>query len=92
MGSNVVELVNQNSGKAVDVYNSSTTAGAVVDQYTLSGNNNQRWTVVSKGSGDYELINVNSNMALDVVGASKTEGALIDQYTTSGNANQLWEF
>ncbi|MBA2681989.1 MAG: RICIN domain-containing protein [Ktedonobacteraceae bacterium] len=83
------KIVSVNSGKALDVVGGSTANGALVDQWTDSGANNQKWNIVAVGSY-YKLISVNSGKALDVVGGSTANGALVDQWTDSGTNNQQW--
>jgi hypothetical protein len=93
LGSNYVELINVNSGMALEVNGQSKTTGvANIDQWPYNGGNNQRWLVVSEGSGYYELVNENSGDALDVPKDSTTEGTDLDQWPPSDTANQLWSF
>ena len=42
-GGGLVSLVNRQSGLAMDVWNASTADGARISQYTLTGNDNQRF-------------------------------------------------
>ncbi|MFL6416064.1 MAG: RICIN domain-containing protein, partial [Bryobacteraceae bacterium] len=39
-------LLNRGSGKALDVVNGSTAAGALIQQYTFVGGANQQWSLV----------------------------------------------
>ncbi len=86
------KIINRNSGLAMDVKGASTANGAVVQQYTYGGGNNQRWTVTNVGGGQYKIIGVQSGLALDVVGAGTANGTAIDIWPYGGGANQLWSF
>ena len=41
------EITNKTSGKALDVYESSTADGGSVDQWTYSGSTNQLWSITA---------------------------------------------
>ena len=83
------KLINRNSGKALDVKESSTANGADVIQWSAGSGNNQKWVITNMGNG-YKLINVNSQKALDVYNNSTAEGADVIQWTDSGQNNQRW--
>lgn len=83
------KLINRESGKALDVYNSSTADGADVIQWSTGSGNNQKWVITNMGNG-YRLINVNSKKALDVYNTSTENGADVIQWTDNGQKNQLW--
>ncbi|SEO12741.1 RICIN domain-containing protein [Paenibacillus sp. OV219] len=85
------QLVNINSGKALDVLNSGTTDGTNVQIYTDNNTNAQKWTITSNGDGTYRLINPNSGKALDVNNGGTTDGTNVQIYSyTSGAAKQKW--
>jgi hypothetical protein len=83
-------ISNKNSGMLLDVSGASKTAGASVIQWNNNNGANQKWTLVSVGSGYFNIINQNSGMYLDVTGASTTAGANIIQSASSGGASQQW--
>ena len=83
------KLINRNSGKALDVKESSTANGADVIQWSAGSGNNQKWVITNMGNG-YKLINVNSQKALDVYNSSTAEGADVIQWTDNGQNNQRW--
>ena len=56
----IYNIVNRNSGQAVDVGGGNTANGSPVDQYTINGGANQEWTVTSVGGGIYKIIGVQS--------------------------------
>ncbi|WP_137288421.1 glycoside hydrolase family 11 protein [Natronorubrum halophilum] len=80
-------IQNGNSGKALDVANSSTDDGANVQQYSYGGGSNQQWNVEDTGNG-YRIENVNSGKALDVANSSTDDGANVQQYSDGGSDNQ----
>lgn len=86
------EMVNANSGLALEVYGRATTNGANVDQWEENGGANQQWTFSSLGSGLYQIVNVNSGLALEVSGSgqSASDGANVDQWAWLGGSNQQW--
>jgi len=82
-------LINQNSGKVVDVSNCSTANGGNIQQWSDLGNNCQKFTFVATGNY-YEIVNVNSGKCLDDWAWSTSDGGNIAQYTCTGGNNQLW--
>jgi Ricin-type beta-trefoil lectin domain-like/HYR domain/Secretion system C-terminal sorting domain len=58
------KIVNRNSGKVLDVSGWSTSNNGVIQQYTYGGGNNQKWRIVSVGSGFYKIVNVHSGKVL----------------------------
>jgi hypothetical protein len=85
------KIVNQNSGKVLDVTSGSMDNGAKIIQYTDHGGTNQHWRIVDVGSYK-KLINRNSGKVLEVCQASTDNAAVIAQYTDNGGANQQWLF
>jgi glycosyl hydrolase family 62/ricin-type beta-trefoil lectin protein len=82
------ELVNRNSGKALDVCSVSTADGACIQQWARSGGANQQWQFVDAGGGFYRLRARHSGKALDVASASTADGATIHQWSDHGGTNQ----
>jgi endo-1,4-beta-xylanase len=83
-------LVNRNSGKALDVYNFSTSDGGRITQWTRSTNNNQQWQFVDSGSGYYRIRSRHSGKVLDVSNWSTANGAAIIQWADHNGNNQQW--
>ncbi|MFG2727228.1 RICIN domain-containing protein [Streptomyces canus] len=81
-------LVNRNSGKALDVSDTSTADGARVSQWTRHDGANQQWQFVDSGGGFYRLKARHSGKVLDVAGASTADGAAIQQWADQNGANQ----
>lgn len=78
-------IQNVDSGKVLDVANSSTDDRANVQQYEYWGGDNQQWNVEDTGNG-YRIENANSGNVLDVAGDS--DGANVQQYSDHGGDNQ----
>lgn len=93
-------MVNEYSGKCLDISGASTADGAAVIQYTCSGATNQQFTlnpVTALGSSkDYQLVAVHSGKCVDVSNISTAPGARIHQWTCdpasdlSTKKNQIW--
>ncbi|GAB4001017.1 ricin-type beta-trefoil lectin domain protein [Glycomyces albus] len=90
-GGDVVDLVNRNSGKCVDVVSGSTDDGAEIIQYDCHGGDNQQWLLQDVGGGYYEIVSVASGKCIDVDGVSTANNARIIQWTCNGGQNQQWE-
>ena len=84
------KIVSRSSGKVLDVPGASTADGAIIEQWTDNGGQNQQWSLVSVGSGYYKIVSRSSGKVLDVPGASTANGAHIQQWTDNGAANQQW--
>jgi hypothetical protein len=85
------EVVNRNSGKALDVCNVSTADGACIQQYARWGGENQQWQFVDAGGGYYRLRARHSGKALDVHNWSTANGTPIVQWSDHGGNNQQWQ-
>ncbi|MEU6721286.1 endo-1,4-beta-xylanase [Nonomuraea sp. NPDC046802] len=83
-------LVNRNSGKALDVYNSSTADGGRITQWTRNNGNQQQWQFVSSESGWYRLKSRLSGKVLDVYNFSTANGGAIVQWADGNGTNQQW--
>ncbi|MEU0546585.1 endo-1,4-beta-xylanase [Micromonospora sp. NPDC005979] len=81
-------LINRNSGKALDVYERSTTDGARIDQWTRNDGAWQQWQFVDSGSGYYRLKSRNSGKVLDVYNRSTADSAAVVQWTDGNGTNQ----
>jgi Ricin-type beta-trefoil lectin domain-like len=83
------EIVNRNSGEALDISGASKANGGVAIQWPYSGGANQQWQEVSVNGG-YKLINRNSGLLLADPGWSKSTGTQLDQWSDGNGANQWW--
>jgi endo-1,4-beta-xylanase len=81
-------LVNRTSGKALDVYNLSTSDGARITQWTRNDQAQQQWQFVSSGAGLYRLTSKHSGKVLDVQNRSIADGGVIVQSTDANAAGQ----
>jgi hypothetical protein len=84
------QIVNGNSGLALEVAGSATNNDGNVDQSAYAGGSNQQWTISSLGNGFYKIINVNSGMALEIGDSSTANGGNADQSSYNGGNNQQW--
>jgi Ricin-type beta-trefoil lectin domain len=82
----LVRIVNQHSGKCMDVAGASAADQAKVQQYQCNDGKNQIW--ILEGNG--EIVSQNSDKCLDVPNSSPADNVLVQQYTCNGGTNQLW--
>lgn len=78
----IVKIVNEYSGLALEIEGEATTEGTRADQYTDTGGDHQRWRLKPASSGNegfYNIDNVHSTMSLEVVNYSTEPGAEIVQ-------------
>ena len=88
------EIININSGKCMEVYQSEITNYAPVDQYTCNSSQTQYWTAYTVGTlygqpVDY-FKNFHSSLCLDVFHSGTTDGTAVDQYSCNGTGAQLF--
>src|SRR5260370_18286281 len=86
-------VVDVNSGLALDDTNGSTSNGTVMQQWALnSGSSNQQWQGNSAGGGYYTLTNRTSGLVLDLTGGGLGDGVNIQQCAaSSGDINQQFQ-
>jgi endo-1,4-beta-xylanase len=83
-------LLNRNSGKALDVYNLSTSDGGRITQWSRNNGNQQQWQFVDSGGGYYRVKSRHSGKVLDVYNFSTVNGAPIVQWADGNGQNQQW--
>ena len=85
-------LVNKESGKCLDVKDSSGTDGAQALQLTCNDGASQQWSVDYLANGYYRLLNRNSGKTLEAAGGpgATQDGATIQQASWVRGANQQW--
>ena len=83
------EIVNVNSGKALDVRNAVAENNAIVQQYSRNNSQAQRWFIRDSGAG-YYLQSALGNWVLDLSGGNTADGAAIRLYAPNGTASQLF--
>lgn len=81
-------LVNRQSGKVLDVRDTSTADGAVIQQWSRNDGPWQQWRFLDAGSGYYQLQARHSGKVLDVWGWSTADGGELRQYADLDGANQ----
>lgn len=81
-------LVAEHSGKLLDISGVSTAAGALLQQWTATGGQNQQFDFLDSGDGYYRVRARHSGLVLQV--ASSASGADISQQPDSGAATQQW--
>jgi hypothetical protein len=73
----------------MEVENASQSNGAMVEQRTYNGGNNQKWSLTSNGS--YFVIKAkHSGKAMSVENSSSSNGASVQQRGTGSNFNEQW--
>ncbi|MCU7730854.1 ricin-type beta-trefoil lectin domain protein [Actinoplanes sp. KI2] len=79
------EIVGGQSGRCVDVPNSSTTNGTQLQLYDCWGGTNQLWTSTSS-----KQLTVYGNKCLDANAKGTTNGTAVIIYDCNGQTNQQW--
>jgi hypothetical protein len=85
-------VTNRNSGRVMDVINSSVANNAEIKQWGWNSGANQRWEFRDAGGGYVNVVNQNSGKCLDVASSSTADGANVIQYTCGGGTNQQWQW
>ncbi|MBK3575248.1 RICIN domain-containing protein [Streptomyces sp. MBT65] len=83
-------VTNYNSGKCLDVPESSGDDGQGLEQYACNGGRNQQWALQATDSGYYLLVNLNSGKCADVRQSSQADNAVVNQYGCTRDLNQQW--
>ncbi|SBT50518.1 endo-1,4-beta-xylanase [Micromonospora auratinigra] len=78
------KIVGSQSGRCIDVPNSSRTNGTRVQLYDCHGQTNQQWTYTSSR----QLTVYGGSMCLDAAGTGN--GSAVQVYSCNGQANQQW--
>lgn len=89
---NVFTIADGNTGKLLNVAGCSTADAAIVDLWTASGADCQRWRIDPIGAGAYKIIGAGSGKSLDVAGCSPDAGANVIIWPFHGGACQRWYF
>ncbi|MGK5733214.1 RICIN domain-containing protein [Streptomyces sp. URMC 124] len=82
--------VNRNSGKCLEIENSSKSNGARAQQWDCSRQPGSKWMVTSSDGVYVNIINVNSGKCLEVADSRRDDGAPVQQWTCAGNDTQKW--
>lgn len=90
-GSTFTEIINQNSGLAVDIPGNTNSHGVILQQWTPGGGQAQRWTFNSVGNNTWTIQNPFNNLVWDDYGWNTNAGAFVDQWDNTGAAVQQWK-
>ncbi|MGL1934486.1 MAG: RICIN domain-containing protein [Fibrobacterales bacterium] len=85
------KLINNRSGKALDVAGLATYNGGTIHQWDYVGGQNQQWNFTHQGDGSYSIVNLLSGKAVDVKDNGTWNGNAIQQWDFHGNDNQKWD-
>ncbi|MEV6798955.1 ricin-type beta-trefoil lectin domain protein [Micromonospora rifamycinica] len=80
-----VMIAGGQSGRCIDVANSSTSNGARLQLWDCHGNSNQRWTHTAN-----RTLTVYGNKCLDASGSGTSNGTVVHIWDCNGGANQQW--
>lgn len=89
--SGTYQIVNSNSGLALDTQGAGTAQGTLVDQATLSSGTDQSWQLTPAGSGLYKIVNKASGLLLGITNSSTSAGATALIWGDNGTADHLWQ-
>nr|WP_277426244.1 RICIN domain-containing protein [Streptomyces sp. ADI92-24] len=89
----VFQLVNRQSGRAMDIPNASTAAGTGAVQYTPSSAANQQFRFTPVGGGVYEIYTTHATtpLALGISGGGSADGAKLIQWQSLHDTNMQWK-
>jgi hypothetical protein len=82
-------IINNYTGKALDVPHSTRKGGERIIQWEKNKRWNQRWQFQRQGQGVI-IKSLLNGLCLDISGESKKNGAEVIQWTCSGKSNQIW--
>jgi hypothetical protein len=85
------KIVNQNSGKVLEISANSTVNGGLAQQWDYISTPSQKWTLTDAGGGYCKLTNQNSGKALEIGGNSTVNGARAQQWDYIGTPSQQWQ-
>lgn len=86
----VYNLINTNSGNALDIAGGGVADGTNVQVWTINGNAAQLWRLDANADGSYTLINPQSAKALDVAWAGTADGTNVAIANPNGGGAQKW--
>ena len=86
------KILARHSGKAIDAAGAATADGTQIQQWSYNGGNNQRWTLLDRGSSQFSIIGVASGKAIDASGSGTANGTKVQLWTYGGGNNQKWTF
>ena len=90
VGEEYYEIVNANSGKALDIKNGWGTNGSNVQQYNRNWTPAQQWLIVDMGNGKYVIASALQEYALDVSCGNPSAGNNVQIWESNGSTAQRW--
>ncbi|WP_370949002.1 RICIN domain-containing protein [Amycolatopsis sp. cg5] len=91
LGNDKYNLKNRNSGKCLDVYNSTLDNQGGIIQHTCHGGLNQQWEFTTDNTGaNYALRAAHSAKVLDAKGHGTANATLLQQFADKAEGNQRW--
>jgi rhamnogalacturonan endolyase len=84
------ELVNVNSGLALNVSGATTTNGTPIIQWPNPGAANSLWSLQPSGNGYFQIVNQNSGKDVVVLNEATTNGAPIIQWSFGKTGDDQW--
>ncbi|MDR0501102.1 MAG: RICIN domain-containing protein [Coriobacteriales bacterium] len=91
VGNGYYNIINVNSGLALDISGARIANGAEVIQWPLNGSDNQKWSLVATADGAYMIASaLNSNYVLDINGGGEFSGSKLIIWKRHGGTNQKW--
>ncbi|MEV7730451.1 RICIN domain-containing protein [Streptomyces sp. NPDC087917] len=82
---------NVNSGKCLEITNSSKDNGALAQQWTCGSQGGAQWEYrPTATAGVYQIVNVSSGKCLEITNSSKDNGARAQQYTCYDIPTMQW--
>ena len=85
------QIINKNSGLALDTLNAATAQGTSVVQATSTTGTDQNWTLTAAGSGLYKIVNQKSGLLLGITNAGTSDGGTALIWGDNGTADHLWQ-
>lgn len=83
-------IVNQTSGRSIDVAGGRTSNGTTVQLYSQNNTAAQKWYFERDTEGYYTLKNINSGRYLDVANASQLSGSTVQIWDGNTTCAQKW--
>ncbi|THA76248.1 RICIN domain-containing protein [Streptomyces sp. A0592] len=85
------QIRNANSGKCLEIVNSSKDNSAIAQQWTCGTQPGAKWEFrPTATAGVHQIVNVNSGKCLEIINSSKDNGARAQQYTCRDIPTMLW--
>lgn len=87
---NRFRLINEKSGKAIDVEGGSTENSGNIVQTAVGSGASQEWSFNYNGAGFFRVTNQKSGKIIDVPDESTADGVELTQWEDHGGDNQVW--